>query len=126
MYGISQNSDTKDYILVFNNSDFKLCCVSCNGKYTDYDNKWCKPCQINYLNENFGSWTSLDEKIDNFIQEMQLKVNNYDDIVFEWIPYHQFSNILKVDKGGFSTIYSAMWKDGPLEHKTNEYAYIKN
>ena len=63
MYGISQNPDTSDYILVQNNSI------------------------------NLASWISGNEKIDNFIQEMQLKINKYDDIVFEWIPYDQFSNI---------------------------------
>ncbi len=36
---------------------------------------WCKPCQMNYLKENFtNNWTSGNERIDNFIQEMQLKV----------------------------------------------------
>ncbi|CAB5380269.1 unnamed protein product [Rhizophagus irregularis] len=54
IYGISQNPDTNDYILVLNN--------------------------IN--------WISGNEKIDDFIQEMQLKINEYHDEVFEWIPYY--------------------------------------
>jgi serine/threonine protein kinase len=41
---------------------------------------------------------------------MQLKV---DDQLFEWIPYDQFSDIKEIGKGGFATIYSAIWKDGP-------------
>ena len=28
------------------------------------------------------------KKIDNFIQEIQLKINKYNDIVLEWIPYN--------------------------------------
>ena len=43
IYGISQNPDTNDYILVQNNF----------------------------------TWPSGNEKIDNFIQEMQLSINNY-------------------------------------------------
>jgi len=36
-------------------------------------------------------------------------------IVFEWIPYNQFSDIKEIGRGGFATVYSAIWKDGPLE-----------
>ena len=28
--------------------------------------------------------------------------------------YNQFSNIKEIDRGGFSIVYSAIWKDGPL------------
>ena len=28
-----------------------------------------------------------------------------------WIPYNQFSDIKKIGKGGFATVYSAIWKD---------------
>jgi hypothetical protein len=79
-YGISQNPDTNDFILIFNNITL----------------------------------TSGNKKIDEFIQEMQLKIN---DSLFEWIPYNQFDEIKKIGKGGFSTIYSAVWKKGPLCNK---------
>ncbi len=55
--------------------------------------KWCKSCQINYFRKHFTSWTSENEKIDNFIKEKQLKINDPWDIVFEWIPYNQFFGI---------------------------------
>ena len=58
--------------------------------------------------------TSGNEKIDNFIQEMQLKIDYYDNLIFEWIPYNQFNKIKEIGKGGFSTIYSAIWRDGQL------------
>ena len=77
MYGISQDPDTGDYILV-------LTCSSGN------------------------------EKIDGFIQEKQLKINNYDDIVLEWIPYNQFNEIKEIGKNELITIYSAIWEIGPL------------
>ncbi|GBC27879.2 kinase-like domain-containing protein [Rhizophagus irregularis DAOM 181602=DAOM 197198] len=84
LYGISQNPDTGNYILVQNNS-------------------------INMLN-----WFSGNEKVDDFIQERQLKINNYYNVVPEWIPYNQFNEIRVIDTNGFITVYSAIWKDGPL------------
>ena len=69
------------------------------------------------------------EKIDNFIQEMQLKIDYYEDIVFEWVPYNQFSDIKEIGRGGFATVYSAIWKDGPLQYdwaNTKEYTRKSN
>ena len=63
--------------------------------------------------------TSGNKKVDNLIQEMQLKINNKKDIIFEWIPYNQFDNIVKIGDGGFATVYSAIWKDGPLYYDIN-------
>jgi hypothetical protein len=80
LYGISQNPDTNDYILVFN-------------------------------------WTSGNEKIDDFIQERQLKADKYSDIIFEWIPCSQFNQNKETGKNGFITVYSAIWRDGPLQYK---------
>jgi serine/threonine protein kinase len=56
---------------------------------------------------------SGNEKIDYFIQKIQFKINS-PDAIFEWIPYNQFDEIKKIGKGGFSTVYSAIWKNGPL------------
>src|SRR4051794_4579483 len=98
-------------------------CSKCNEKFTDVNYKWCKPCQIDNLKGNFTSWTSGNEKIDNCIQEMQLKINQYDDIVFEWIPYNQFSDIKEIGRGGFATVYSAIWKDGQLKYNISNTEY---
>ena len=62
-----------------------------------------------------------NKKIDDLIQEMQLKRNCRKDIVFEWIPYNQFDNIVEINKGDFATVYSAIWKDGPLHQDYNRY-----
>src|SRR6266542_3993467 len=80
IYGISQNSNTNDYILV----------------------------QTNF------TWASENKNIDKFIQEEQSKINKYDDIVLEWIPYNQFNEIKETSKNGSITVYSAIWRDGPL------------
>src|SRR5436190_17382957 len=90
-------------------------CNKCNEKCMNVIYRWCKPCQIDKLKGNFTNWTSGNEKIDVCIQEMQLKIDEYNDNVFEWIPYNQFSDIKVIGRGGFATVYSAIWKDGPLE-----------
>ena len=91
-------------------------CNKCVKQYTSY--KWCKPCQIDNLKGNFT--TSKNKKIDNLIQDMRLKIDSPLDIVFEWIPYNQFSDIEEIGQG-FATLYSAIWKDGLLEYdKYNE------
>ncbi|RIA89656.1 kinase-like domain-containing protein [Glomus cerebriforme] len=121
IYGISQNPDTNDYIMVLQNEY----CEKCGEQYTNERYRWCLPCQINYLKENFTNWTSENEIIDNYIQKMQLKINKYNDIIFEWIPYTQFDNIKET---GNATIYSATWKDGSLiwDLNTNKYIRISN
>src|SRR5207248_5931051 len=88
--------------------------------------KWCKPCQIDNLKGNFINWTSGNEKIDNFIQEMQLKINHQWDIIFEWIPYNQFSGIKEISRSGFATVYPAIWKDGQLKYSKKEGKYVKS
>uniref|UniRef100_U9UR81 Uncharacterized protein n=1 Tax=Rhizophagus irregularis (strain DAOM 181602 / DAOM 197198 / MUCL 43194) TaxID=747089 RepID=U9UR81_RHIID len=59
--------------------------------------EWCKQCQINFLTENFTKWTSENEIIDDFIQETQLNVDEYDNVLFEWILYNQF-NVKEISK----------------------------
>ncbi|CAB5367069.1 unnamed protein product [Rhizophagus irregularis] len=72
------------------------------------------------------NWTSGNENIDVFIQEMQLKINHHSDIMFEWIPYNQFVNIKEIGKGGFAIVHSANWKNGPLEYNAANKAYKRN
>jgi hypothetical protein len=98
-------------------------CIVCKNMYTNKNYKWCKQCETNRLKKNFTNWTSGSEKIDNFIQEKQLKINNPWHIVFEWIPYDKFLDIKEVDKDDFSTVYSALWEDGPLYWDENNDEY---
>ncbi|CAB5364384.1 unnamed protein product [Rhizophagus irregularis] len=121
IYGISQNSDTKDYILVLQN----VYCNKCGKKLNNIYYKWCNPCQINDFKKNFTNWTSGNEKIDSLIQEKQLEIDKYDDIIVEWIPYDKFDDIKELGKYEFSTIYSAIWKYGPLQYDRNEREYSR-
>ncbi|CAB5375071.1 unnamed protein product [Rhizophagus irregularis] len=45
-----------------------------------------------------------------------MKLNNYDDIIFEWIPYNQFINIKEKNKGSFAALYYSKRKDGSLQY----------
>ena len=97
--------------MIFHDEFCKRYCKSCGKEYAN-DIGWCKPCQIDDLKGNFT--TSGNEKIDNFIQEIQLKIDNWED-TFEWIPYDQFSDIKEI--GRSATVYSAIWKDGSLQYE---------
>jgi hypothetical protein len=85
-----------------------MSCKECGEEYINKYSKWCKPCQIDNFQRNFANWTSGNETIDNLIQEMQLKIDYSWSLVFEWMPYNQFSDIKEIGKGGFSIVYSAI------------------
>ncbi|UZO00600.1 uncharacterized protein OCT59_011723 [Rhizophagus irregularis] len=119
IYGISQDTKTKDYIMVLSDGYCKKCCKV----YTNTEHKWCKPC---YSKDVFTFTTSGNEIIDTLIQEMQLKMDHPWDIAFEWVQYNQFDEIIKICEDEFSTLYSAIWKDGPLIYRKNKYGYTRN
>jgi hypothetical protein len=95
IYGISKHPYTKDYIIVF--------------QYEFYE-------KIS-LEDYLTNQTSGNISIENLIQKIQL--DNYNDLVFEWIPYNYFYSI---NKAGIN-LYSAIWKDGLLNYDitTNEF-----
>ena len=84
-------------------------CKECNRLNTgDY---WCNPCNAKNFQQNFKNWTSGNNEVDKFIQKTQLKAKEYREIL-EWIEYDRFENVEYLAKGGFGTIYKAIWKDG--------------
>ncbi|CAB5389658.1 unnamed protein product [Rhizophagus irregularis] len=120
IFGISQNPDTEVYLLVFNVEYFDRYGEKCGNEYDDIKNKWCEQCQMNYLKNNFTDWTSGNEKVDNFIQKMQLKVNVYQGGIFEWISYNEFIEIKEIENNVLAT---AIWKDGPLYYSSIRMSY---
>jgi hypothetical protein len=72
---------------------------------------------LKYLKKFFTNLTSGNKQIDDLIQEIYLKIKDRHDIVFQWIPYNQFVKIKEINKNGFITVYSAIWKDGPLNRR---------
>uniref|UniRef100_U9SYQ0 Uncharacterized protein n=1 Tax=Rhizophagus irregularis (strain DAOM 181602 / DAOM 197198 / MUCL 43194) TaxID=747089 RepID=U9SYQ0_RHIID len=98
-YGISQNPNTKEYIIVL--------------RYGIFDYELYQKYLINYLKNNSIKWTSGNEKIDIFIQKMQLSDNIYNNNTCEWISYSQFVNIKEIEKNDLLIIHSAIWNDSP-------------
>ena len=84
-------------------------CKECKQPFTNY--YWCQSCNAKHFQENFKNWTSGNSDVDKLIQESQLNAKNEDEKL-EWIEYNRFENIEYVAKGGFGTIYKAIWKDG--------------
>ncbi|RGB35064.1 hypothetical protein C1646_759780 [Rhizophagus diaphanus] len=93
IHGISQYPNTEDYIIVFQD----IYCVKCENLIR-----------------------SGNENIDNIIHEMQLKIDYKSDIIFEWIPYNQLSDIQEIGKDDFDIMYSVTWKNGPLCYNDRE------
>jgi hypothetical protein len=116
-YGITQNPDTRDYILVFGNGYF---CEKCGNKYENKFYKWIKwcKCQIKHIENNF---TSGNKIIDNFIKEKQLKFNGRG-AVFEWVPYNELIVINEVEK---SVIVTAIRKDGQLYYDIDKKEWTR-
>src|SRR5205809_117918 len=56
---------------------------------------------------------------------MQQKINNYNDIVFEWTPFNQFNDVRETGKGESVTVYLAIWKDGLLKYNIHEGKYTR-
>ena len=40
--------------------------------------------------------------------------------VLEWIEYDRFENVEYLAKGGFGTVFKAIWKDGPITRWDSE------
>src|SRR5690349_17976211 len=116
IYGISQDPDTNNYVMVLKNSY----CKNCGEHYVIYS--WCKSCEINYCKQ-ISNWTSGNETVDDLIQEMRFEINEPEDIVFEWISYDQFNDIKEI---GREKILFAIWKDGPLNYDLDKGEYIRN
>ncbi|GBC15420.2 kinase-like domain-containing protein [Rhizophagus irregularis DAOM 181602=DAOM 197198] len=92
-------------------------CNKCNQPKTYYN--WCQLCNAKRFQQNFKNWTSGNNEVDQFIQNAQLKASKYEQIL-EWIEYDRFENVEYLTKGGFGTIYKAIWKDGNIEEWDSE------
>ncbi|CAB5198479.1 unnamed protein product [Rhizophagus irregularis] len=73
---------------------------------------WCKDCETNSMKENFPYWTSENKEIDDLIHYTQLNASQTCDYL-EWIPFEKFEMVRYIGRGGFSSVYSALWLEGP-------------
>jgi hypothetical protein len=86
-------------------------CVDCKIQRTEL--LWCKNCEIAFLKANFPNWTSGNSIIDEFIRFTQLNSCKSMDYL-EWIDFDKFDLVKNINKrGAFSSIYSAIWLEGP-------------
>ncbi len=114
LYGFTKNPNTLNYMIIISYSHLVNLCPNCGRYYMDINRKWCKECNIKQFQQNFSNWTSENEFINSFIQNIQLNAQNESQIL-EWIPYNRFENFEYLDKGGFSTVYKAIWLDGSIK-----------
>lgn len=78
----------------------------------DPDSFWCQVCENRRFKSSFPKWTSGDKVIDGLIQETQLTTAgpfNY----LEWIPFDRFRHVKHLSEGGYGTVSTATWLDGP-------------
>jgi len=57
-------------------------------------------------------WTSENKEIDGLIRYTQLNTTQARDYL-EWIPFEAFEMVKYIGSGGFSSIYLALWMEGP-------------
>ncbi|CAG8620658.1 15760_t:CDS:2 [Funneliformis mosseae] len=74
---------------------------------------WCKYCNSEYTQNNFGKWTSGIKELDEFIQAAQLKAINARSML-EWIDYQEFTDVKHIADGGNSSVFTANWHQGPI------------
>ncbi|CAI2188261.1 6688_t:CDS:2, partial [Funneliformis geosporum] len=73
---------------------------------------WCFECETNALKENFIHCSTENEEIDQLIKFTQLKATPICDYL-EYIPFEKFDMIKYIGSGGFGSVYSAIWIEGP-------------
>ena len=77
----------------------------------------CRECDVKRLREQFQ--TSGSKEIDAIIQKTWETAKYYSNY-WEWIEPTQFKDIKHLANGGFSSVYTATWIDGP---RTTNYGY---
>ncbi|CAG8728152.1 17541_t:CDS:2, partial [Acaulospora morrowiae] len=85
--------------------------------------------------QDFINWESGNEVVDKFIQDVQLRARNPNDII-EWIPFENLKNIKYLAKGGFGVVSTAKWPEGYMvcwDHEnqiwdrcSNKYVCLKS
>src|SRR6266511_5093077 len=92
---------------------------------TRYSDKYCERCISLHLQSLFGTWTSGNKIIDDFIQKCQI-LSSLPGHILEWVPYEQFKKVEKLTEGGFSSIYTATWTKGYLcDYDENKKEFIR-
>ncbi|RIB07667.1 kinase-like domain-containing protein [Gigaspora rosea] len=92
-------------------------CFVCKKPQTG-DN-WCRNCNSKHFKKKFCEWTSGNKVIDEFIQQIQLKAINNNQVL-EWIPFEDITDIKNLAVGGYGIVYKAVWTRSPIEYYDND------
>ncbi|RIA90277.1 kinase-like domain-containing protein [Glomus cerebriforme] len=101
-------------------------CKEC--KQPNSGHHWCQSCSSKRFQKNFKNWTSGNPNVDKLIQESQFNAKNADEKI-EWIEYDKFEKINYIMKGGFGTIYKAVWTEGSIvdwNYESNQWERFHN
>ncbi|CAG8754367.1 10552_t:CDS:2 [Dentiscutata erythropus] len=102
---VEQDGLKKDGMPFQITEDFDRCV--CNERI------WCRSCNATRFEQDFNTWTSGNNEIDEFIKYTQIHaLNNV--YVLEWYPWEMFSDITKIEKGGSATVFRAQGKVGRI------------
>jgi len=98
----------------------------CNEINTDKDddNSWCLTCNAAHFRNDFDKWTSGNKEIDYFIQNTQIHAWKKE-LILEWYPWENFSEVEEIGKGGYGTVFRAKPKVQRIEkwdHQTNQWS----
>ncbi|RIB17452.1 kinase-like domain-containing protein [Gigaspora rosea] len=109
VYGLTQNTATNEYMLVFDKFHsirrvWNGNCAYC--KQYNTSKAWCQTCDPQ---RTIQGWTSGNKNIDDCIKELQLKSTEYENVI-GWIPFNRLVNIQEIDKFGY--LFQATWLDG--------------
>jgi serine/threonine protein kinase len=77
-------------------------------------------CNSKHFQNNFGQWTSENNEVDKFLQEVQSNANKPEQVM-EWIPYNRLQIERRIAEGGFGTVYLAKWLNGPIDYWNTDY-----
>ncbi|CAB4392060.1 unnamed protein product [Rhizophagus irregularis] len=87
---------------------------NCTDCYNPTTFGWCMKCETNYMKEKFLYWSSENKEIDELICHTQLNASHAYDYL-EWIPFEAFDKVTNIGRGGLSSVYSALWMEGPRQ-----------
>ncbi|CAG8616772.1 3815_t:CDS:2 [Ambispora gerdemannii] len=74
---------------------------------------WCGPCLNHNYQQTYPDRTSGNDSIDTFITKSQLvSTSQYN--FFEWIPNSYFRDVEFFAEGGYGSIHTAVWLEGPI------------
>jgi hypothetical protein len=111
------------------NEELKRCykeyglCYECKQPNTGKYN-YCQACKSKRFQQNFKNWTSGNHDVDEFIQKAQLKAKKESQAI-EWIEYDKFEDVKYLAKGGFGTIFKAIWNRSYCNYPLQEKVALK-